>query len=158
VLTKAGESDILSPNEHTKYRSGVGKMLHVMQYSTHQIYNTVKDLTRHMFLPASKYMKEMLNCTKYWADRPTCGLILAPIRSWNGNSDFKFRTSGNSDSDYAQEPVDCRSVSGSLVMLGGGPVMFQSGTQKHVALSVTEAGLYVAVGTAQDMLYGKTYY
>ena len=31
--------------------------------------------------------------------------------------------------------------------------MFKSGTQKHVALSVTEAELYAGVTCAQDMLY-----
>ena len=31
--------------------------------------------------------------------------------------------------------------------------MFCSSTQKHVVLSVTEAELYVAVSTSQDMLY-----
>ena len=36
-------------------------------------------------------------------------------------------------------------------MLEGGPVMFCSGTQKCVFLSVTEAELYTAVSTAQDM-------
>ena len=33
--------------------------------------------------------------------------------------------------------------------------MFKSATQKHVALSVTEAELYAGVSTAQDMLYVK---
>ena len=33
--------------------------------------------------------------------------------------------------------------------------MFKSATQKHVALSVTEAELYAGVSTAQDMLYIK---
>ena len=51
-------------------------------------------------------------------------------------------------SDYTKEPVYCRSVDGSVVMLKGTPVMFQSGTQKYAALSVTEAELYAAVSTA----------
>ena len=34
MSTKADESDLLGPREHTKYRSGVGKMMHVMQYSS----------------------------------------------------------------------------------------------------------------------------
>ena len=49
--------------------------------------------------------------------------------------------------------MDRRSVSGSVVKLEGIPVIFRSSTQKHVALSVTEAELYEAISTAQDMLY-----
>jgi len=78
VLTKADESDLLGLKEHTKYRSGVGKMMHVMQYSFPQIYNTVRDLARHMITPAPKHMKEMLHCMKHMADRLNCGLVLAP--------------------------------------------------------------------------------
>ena len=35
--------------------------------------------------------------------------------------------------------------------------MFKSATQKHVALSVTEAELYDGVSPAQDMLYVKNF-
>ena len=104
--------------------------------------------------PAPKHTKEMLRFMKHMADRPNRGLVPAPAQLWDGINDFKFRvSSGNSDSDYAKEPVDCRSVSGSVVKLEGSPVIFHSSTQKHIALSVTEAELYAAVSTAQDMLY-----
>ena len=42
---------------------------------------------------------------------------------------------------------------GSSVKLNGAPVMFKSGTQRHVALSVTETELYAAVNCAQGMLH-----
>ena len=41
----------------------------------------------------------------------------------------------------------------SVIYLEAAPVMFKSATQKHVAMSVTEAELYAGVSTAQDMLY-----
>ena len=44
-------------------------------------------------------------------------------------------------------------VSGSSVMLNGAPVMFKSGTQRHVELSVTKVELYATVNCAQDILY-----
>ena len=106
-----------------------------------------------MTKPAPKHMKEMLHCMEHMADRPNSGLVLALNQLWYDSNDFKCRVSGNSDSDYAKEPVDRRSVSGSVVKLEGSPVIFCSSTQKHVALSVTEVELYAAVSTAQDMLY-----
>ena len=47
-LTKCEEKDALGPVEHTKYRSGVGKMMYVMKYSLLQTYNAVRDQARHM--------------------------------------------------------------------------------------------------------------
>jgi hypothetical protein len=64
-----------------------------------------------------------------------------------------LRIGGNSDSGYAKELVDCRSVSGSVVMLEGSPVIFCSSTWKPITLSVTEAELYAAISTVQNMLY-----
>ena len=100
-------------------------------------------------------MRAMLQCMKHCVDRPNRGLLLAPRRRWNGEKDFEFIISGKSDSDYAKEPEDRRSISGSVIYLEQAPVMFKSATQKHVALSVTEAELYAGVSTAQDMLYVK---
>ena len=62
----------------TKYRSGVEKVMHVMQYSSPQIYNAIRDLVRHMTKPAPKHMKEMLHCMKHTTDRQKCDLVLAP--------------------------------------------------------------------------------
>ena len=90
-------------------------MMHVMQYCAPRFYNTVRDFARHMSQPSQKHTKERLHCLMCCADRPTRGLVLAPTRLWDGNSDFKFRICG--DPDYANKPVDCRSVSGSVVML-----------------------------------------
>ena len=39
--------------------------------------------------------------------------------------------------------------------LNNSPVLFKSVTQKHVALSVTEAELYAAVKCVQEMIYCK---
>ena len=124
VFTKDDEWDLLGLREFTKYRSGVVKLMHVMQYPSPQIYNAVQDLARHMTKPAPKHMKEMLHCMKHMADRPNRGLVLAPTWLWDGSNDFKFRVSGNSDSDYAKEPVDRRIVFGSVIKLEGGPVVF----------------------------------
>ncbi len=65
----------------------------------------------------------------------------------------KIIVAGRFDYDYAKEPITRRSVSGGCVILNGAPIGLRSLTQKTVALSVTEAERYVAVMTAQDMIY-----
>ena len=49
VLKKPIEGDVhLSQENQTLYRSGVGKVMHMIQYSRPDIYQTVHDLARHM--------------------------------------------------------------------------------------------------------------
>ena len=66
---------------------------------------------------------------------------------------FKLRIAGRSDSDYAANTDDRRSVSGSRVFIEGAPACFQSVTQKFVTLSVTESESGAGVSTTQDMMY-----
>ena len=119
MLTKVDESYLLLPQKYTKYRSGVGKMMHVMQYSTLRMYNVDRDLTRHMAQPAPKYTNEILHCMKHCAKRPARGVVLTPTRLWDGSSDFRSIIRGNSNPDYARESTDCRSLPNSVVILAG---------------------------------------
>ena len=51
VLRKPDEGDkLLTPAKQTQYCSGVGKGMHMMQYSQPDIYNAVRNLARHMTL------------------------------------------------------------------------------------------------------------
>eukprot|EP01082_Thalassiosira_pseudonana_P015113 g13562.t1 g13562 contig82:14183-14878(+) len=68
-------------------------------------------------------------------------------------TDFKWTISGRSDSNYAADIDDRRSVTGCRTFLNGAPVMFRSATQRFVTLSVTEAESAAGVTETQDMLY-----
>jgi hypothetical protein len=80
--------------------------------------------------------------------------VIKPTGSWDGkDKSFKFKIRGRSDSNYATDKETRRSITGSVVYLNDAIVMFQSATQKHVTLSVTEAELAALVSCVQDMLY-----
>ena len=81
------------------------------------------------------------------------GLVLSPKRIWDGSRKFKFIIGGRSDSNYAANIDDRRSVSGVRAMLENCPITFRSNTQKFVTLSVTEAENGAGVTAAQDMMY-----
>ena len=68
---------------------------------------------------------------------------------------FEYIINGKSDSDYAKQPEDIRSISGSAIYVEDTPVMFISATPQHVVLSVTETELCAGVRPAQDMFYVK---
>jgi hypothetical protein len=155
VLTVVEAGKELSGTMQTKYRSGVGKLMHMMQYSRPEIYNSVRDLARHMTKAGEEHFVAMLRVMKYCVCTANRGLVLAPVGTWDGHpNSIEFIVSGRSDSDYAKEDSR-KSVSGHRVLLNGAPVMFKSGTQRIVALSVCEAELYAGISCAQDMLYVK---
>jgi hypothetical protein len=95
----------------------------------------------------------MLSCMKYITSTKDRGLMIQPRGRWNGRSGFKFRIHGRSDSDYAANTEDRRSISGGRTFLNEAPVMFRSSTQRFVTLSVTEAETAAGVMVAQDMMY-----
>ena len=72
---------------------------------------------------------------------------------WNGEENFEFVLHGRSDSDYATNKDDRRSVSGGRVFLNGAPIIFRSAMQKFATLSVTEAETAAGVMVVQDMMY-----
>ncbi len=77
--------------------------------------------------------------------------MIAPKEMWSAG--YKFKIHGRSDSDYATNPDDRRSILGGRVFVNDVPISFQSVTQKFVTLSVTEAEIAAGVMVAQDMLY-----
>jgi len=154
VLRKPDEGDkLLTPAKQTQYHSGVGKGMHMMQYSRPDTYNAVRDLARHMMKVTQGHYDAMLRMMKYVDDTSDRGLVLNPTRKWDGNKEHEFIISGRSDSDFAKDTQTQKSISGYRVLLEGAPVMFKSSTQNLIALSVCEAEQTAGVLCAQDMLY-----
>lgn len=124
-----------------------------MQWSRADIYNAVRGLARHMSKPQRKHFTAMQYCMRYVLATRNRGLRIKPSGMWNGRARFKFRIHGRSDSDYAANTQDRRSISGGRTFVNGAPVVFRSSTQKFVTLSVTEAETAAGVMVAQDMMY-----
>ena len=59
---------LLTPENQTLYHSGVGKAMHMMQYSRPDTYNTVRDLVRHMTSVAQVHLNAMLRLIMYVSD------------------------------------------------------------------------------------------
>ena len=152
LIHEPGEVN-LDTRASTKYRSGTAKLMFLMQWSRPDIYNAVRGLARHMSTPQAKHVKAMHNCMQYVLATRNRGLRLKPEGKWNGRKGFKYRIHGRSDSDYAANTQDRRSISGGRTFLNGAPVVFRSSTQRFVTLSVTEAETAAGVIVAQDMMY-----
>ena len=135
------------------YRSGVGKLLHLMKWSRPEILNAVRELSKFMSGAAMAHQEAMYRVMKYCVATSERGLLLKPNKIWDGNPDFEFEIEGESDSDFAKDPETRRSVGGHATFLCGAPVSTKSKMQNCVTMSVTEAELVSACRCSQDMLF-----
>ena len=135
----------------TKYRSGVGALLH-MRWTRPDILNAVRELSRYMSGAMVSHMAAMKRVMRYVVETPNRGLKLKPNATWDGSKDFLFEVSGWSDSEYLKDDTR-HSVNGWETYLNDAPVSFKSKMMPVIALSVAEAELYAAVQCAQDMLF-----
>ena len=155
-LKKTIEGQEVTAKEQTKFRSGVGKMLHLMRWSRPDIWNSVRELSRRIVNSNYNHMKAMIRVMKYCIDTRNKGWVLQPERTWDGiKKDFKFILSGKADSNFTTCDETRRSITGYYVALENTVVSCKSGMQKIVALSVTEAEVIALVMCVQEMLYIK---
>ncbi len=104
VLKKPVEDgNILSDENQTILRSGIGKLMYHMQYSRLDITQAVRDLARHMTLGDDTHLQAMLRCMQYLTCTKDAGLLLKPAQKWDGTNQFQFKIRGRLDSDYAKD-------------------------------------------------------
>jgi hypothetical protein len=73
-MCPAEGDDVLSPEDQTALRSGMGKLMYQMQYSRPKIGQPVQDLAWYMTCGDSKTLKAMRRCIRY----VLCTLLLKP--------------------------------------------------------------------------------
>jgi hypothetical protein len=89
----------------TKYRLGVGKLLHMIKWTQPEILNAVQELSQFMVYTSLANLKEMYRAMKYCIGTPNRGLLLKPTMKWDKDPNFELEIKGRSDSDFAQDPV-----------------------------------------------------
>jgi hypothetical protein len=152
VLSKGEPKEQIKAKEQKKFRSGVGKLLHMMRWTRPEILNRVRELSRYMSGATKTHIAALHRAMKYCVDTAKRGLLLKPDGIWDGTCEYLFRIKGKSDSEYAKDETR-RSVNGWAVWLCLAPVAFRSKMMPIIALSVTEAELFAATLCAQDMLF-----
>ena len=156
VLSKCEEGQELSRSDQTKFRSGVGKLLHLMRWSRPEIWNSVREVSRRMQMANEDHMKAMKRIMKYCYSTKKRGWKLNPRTDWNGTSmSYEFTIAGRSDSNYATCKDTRKSITGYYVTLEGAVVAVKSGMQRIIALSVCEAEVIAMVQCVQEMMYLK---
>ena len=73
VLSKADEDQALDKQSQSKFRPGVGKLLHMMRWSRPEIWNAVREVSRRMTIANQDHYKAMLRIMKYCTLTPDRG-------------------------------------------------------------------------------------
>jgi hypothetical protein len=115
--------------------------------------NPVRELSRFAGGALMGHMKAMYRCMALCVATAKRGINIAPNTQWNGSPEFKFVIAGRADSDYAKDLETRRSVSGIMTFLCGAAITLKLKMMPILALSVTEAELFAAVMTAQDIFF-----
>jgi hypothetical protein len=67
---------LLTPEQETKYRSGVGMLLYLVKHSRHDISNAVRELTKVLDGATTAHWKAMLRVIKYVIDTKMLAIML----------------------------------------------------------------------------------
>jgi hypothetical protein len=93
-MSKCENSDKLNPKKHSRYQTGVGKLLYLTKHSRPDISNDVRELWRHCHDQTEAHWDAMCECIHYVRATPTRGLLLKPMGSWDRKDrNFKFKIS-----------------------------------------------------------------
>ena len=145
------EGDMLiSPEEQTKFRSGVGMLLYLVKHSRPDISNAVRELSKVADGATPGHWKAMIRLIKYVMDTEHYGLKLKPKKQ-----DELFYLEGISDSEYAGDKDNRISVYGYILYFCGAPIAWKSKAGKSVTLSSTEAEYFAASEVAKEVIYTK---
>ena len=109
--------------------------------------NAVRELTKVLGKATPAAYKEMLRCVKFVLDTKDRGLKMEP----QATEDGKWRIEVFSDSDWAGNPDDRKSVGCFIIFLNGVPISWRSRSQKVVSLSSSEAEFYACAEAVKEV-------
>ena len=144
VAHSRDEADTNTMAESQPYAELVGSLLYLSTWTRPDISFAVGRLTRHMQSPRLIDWNDALRVMNYLKGTPDSGIT---FRQGGG------KLLGYTDSDYATDSTNGKSVSGMVFMMNGGPICWKSKQQSTVALSTCEAELIAATSTAKEAMW-----
>lgn len=149
-IVRPGKDDPkLSMEDQTIYRSGVGMLLYLVKHSRPDIANAVRELSKVMDGATPAAFKELKRVIKFVLDTKDLGLKIEP----QSEKSETWKLVAYSDSDWAGDKDNRRSVSGYIIYFCGVPVLWRSRAQKSVSLSSSEGEYYALAETAKEVKF-----
>ena len=152
VIMRPEENDpVISSEEQTKYRSGVGMLLYLVKHSRPDLSNAVRELTKVLDKATQAHWKAMIRVIKYVLDTRMCALKLQP-KMMEGSKE-KYYLEGISDSEFAGDRETRVSVYGYATYFCGALISWKSKSSKSVTLSSTEAEYFASSEAAKELIF-----
>jgi hypothetical protein len=142
---------LIDPKEQTSYRSGVGMLLFLIKHSRPDINNAVRELTKVVDGATKEHFNQMLRLIKYIIVTANRKLLLKAT----SDADGKWKMRAMSDSDFAGDKGNRKSITGYIIYLYGCAVAWKSRAQRGVTLSSTEAEYVAMSEVGTEVIYAK---
>lgn len=137
--------DAISDADVTRFRSMVGKLLFAANTCRPDLSYAASTLSRFIKDPRANHIAAAKHVLRYIKGTVSFGLVYKKVSN--------FQLIGFSDSDWAGDKFDRKSITGYVFMMSGCAITWKSKKQPTVALSSTEAE-YMALGdTVKELLW-----
>lgn len=127
------------------YREAVGALLYLATFTRPDILFAVNLLSKYNSCPQEKHWSAVQRLFRYLK-----GTISHGIRF---EKSPQFSVTAYSDADFANDLSERKSISGCIIFLANGPVIFRSVPQSIVASSTTESEYIAASVCAKEVLW-----
>ncbi|OWZ13835.1 polyprotein [Phytophthora megakarya] len=132
----------------TPYRALIGCLLYITTCTRPDVAYIVTQLSRFLENPGQQHWKAAIRVLRYLKGTRDLGIV------YNGNKG-KVELTAYTDADWGSNLDDRRSVSGTMVMISGAPVVFKSKYQRMVVLSSAEAVYMALCQCTQEVLWTR---
>ena len=144
-LRPAGHNDERIDQRY--YQQAIGSIMYAAIHTRPDIAFTIGRLSQYLSDPAKHHGRALKGLLRYIRSTIDRGIEYKPSGSHNASGSCPpGQIAAYSDSDYAADRLERKSILGYVYMLGGGPISWMSRKQKSVATSTTEAE-YMALST-----------
>ena len=141
------DTKLISDELQSRYRTGVGQIMFLIKHSRPDLMSAVRELSKVLGKATSAAYKELLRCAKFVIGTKCKGLKFEPEIPEDGIWKLEIM----SDSDWAGNPDDRKSVGCYIIFLNDVPIAWRAKSQKVVSLSSSEAEFYACAEAVREV-------
>lgn len=142
---KLTEFELTEPDYECPYREAIGSLLYLAANTRPDILHPVTLLAKYCNNPKLKHWIAIKRIMRY-----ICGTTHYGIK-FDKQEDLSVTV--YTDADWASDSTNRKSITGTIILIAGGPVIFRSSQQSLIAQSTTEAEFIAAAESIRDLLW-----
>ena len=116
------------------YSHHVGKLMYLAGMTRPDLANAVRELGRRASSPCMRHWRALQHVARYLAGTKHIAIHYSSVVT-----DISDVLTGYSDSDWAQNTEDRKSITAYIILFNGSPIAWSSKTQSHITRSSAEA-------------------